>query len=86
VRVLGAVRGLPPGYREAIVLRCIEGRSHADICGVLGIGQAALDKRLSRAKAMLREVLGDLAPGGSGRERVQDERRHEREEEVEARG
>ena len=68
-RVLAAVRGLPPGYREAVVLRCLEGRSHAEICAALRISQAALDKRLTRAKEMLREVLGDLAPetSGSGR-------------------
>jgi RNA polymerase sigma-70 factor (ECF subfamily) len=61
-RVLVAVRGLPPGYREAVVLRCLEGRSHAEICAALRISQAALDKRLTRAKEMLREVLVDLAP------------------------
>jgi DNA-directed RNA polymerase specialized sigma24 family protein len=69
------VRGLPPGYREAIVLRCLEGRSHADICVVLRISQAALDKRLSRAKAMLREALGDLDPGQNQAGRKHDERR-----------
>jgi RNA polymerase sigma factor (sigma-70 family) len=74
-RVRTAVRGLPPGYREAIVLRCLEGRSHADICALLRISQAALDKRLSRAKAMLREALGDLDPGQNQAGRKQNERR-----------
>jgi RNA polymerase sigma-70 factor (ECF subfamily) len=60
-RVLAAVRGLPPGYREVIVLRCIEDRGHKEICEILGLSAAAVDKRLTRAKAMLREVLGDLA-------------------------
>lgn len=60
-RVSAAVRGLPPGYREVIVLRCLEGLGHGEICRALGISPAALDKRLARAKAMLREVLGDLA-------------------------
>ncbi len=60
-RVLSAVTGLPPGYREAVVLRCLEDRGHEEICRILRISPAALDKRLSRAKAMLREVLGDLA-------------------------
>jgi len=62
-RVLAAVRGLPPGYREVIVLRCFEGKGHKEIGGILGISAAAVDKRLTRAKAMLREVLGDLAGG-----------------------
>lgn len=60
-RVLLAVRGLPPGYREVVVLRCLRGRSHAEICACLGVSAAAVDKRLTRAKAMLREALGDLA-------------------------
>jgi RNA polymerase sigma factor (sigma-70 family) len=60
-RVLSAVRGLPPGYREVVVLRCLEDRGHKEICEILGLSPAAVDKRLTRAKAMLREVLGDLA-------------------------
>jgi RNA polymerase sigma-70 factor (ECF subfamily) len=63
LRVMSAVLGLPAGYREVIILRCLEGREHAEICEALGISQAALDKRLSRAKTMLRESLGDLAGG-----------------------
>jgi len=76
-RVRSAVQGLPPGYREAIVLRCLEERSHADICALLRISQAALDKRLSRAKDMLREVLGDLDPDEKQAGREHDERREE---------
>ncbi len=61
MRVAQAVRGLPPAYREVIVLRNMEGLGNGEICTALGISPAALDKRLARAKAMLREVLGDLA-------------------------
>jgi RNA polymerase sigma-70 factor (ECF subfamily) len=82
-RVRLAIRGLPPGYREAIVLRCLEDRSHAEICALLGISQAALDKRLTRAKAMLREALGDLDPDESQAGRAHDERRDERRDERE---
>jgi len=77
MRVRGAVQGLPPGYREAIVLRCLEGRGHAEICSLLGIGRAALEKRLSRAKAMLREALGDLDPDENRAGREHDEREEE---------
>lgn len=70
-RVLAAVRGLPRDYREVIVLRCLEEEAPGEICRVLGISLAAMDKRLSRAKSMLREVLGDLletgAAGGPGK-------------------
>ena len=63
-RVLAAVRGLPPAYREVVVLRCLDEESPRQICRLLGISLAAMDKRLSRAKAMLREVLADLVEGG----------------------
>ena len=63
-RVLAAVRGLPPGYREVVVLRCLEDRGHKEICTMLELTPAAVDKRLTRAKGMLREVLGDLADEG----------------------
>lgn len=59
-RVLRAVRGLPRGYREVLVMRCLEERSYSDIGRVLGLSLAAVDKRLTRAKAMLREALRDL--------------------------
>jgi len=59
-RVLAAVRGLPRGYREVVMLRCMEGCSHEEIRKALKISAAAVDKRLTRAKAMLREELSDL--------------------------
>ncbi len=59
-RVLAAVRGLPPAYREVIILRCLEEEAPKAICRMLGISLAAMDKRLSRAKSMLREALGGL--------------------------
>lgn len=61
-RVLDAIRGLPLHYREAIVLRFMDGRRLPEICSCLGISRSALEKRLYRAKAFLREVLGDLNP------------------------
>lgn len=65
-RVLAAVRGLPSAYREVIILRCLEEEAPKEICRMLGISLAAMDKRLSRAKSMLREVLGGLVEGEVG--------------------
>jgi len=48
---------LPEIYREILVLRYIDGRSYEEIAAVLGISLAAVDKRLMRGKAMLRESL-----------------------------
>jgi RNA polymerase sigma-70 factor, ECF subfamily len=44
-------------YREVLVLKYIDGRSHADIASLLDISLAAVDKRLMRGKDMLRESL-----------------------------
>ncbi len=43
--------------REVLVLRYLERRPIVDIAGLLGVGRAAVDARLSRARARLREVL-----------------------------
>ena len=48
---------LPEIYREILVLRYIDGRSYEEIAQVLGISLAAVDKRLMRGKALLREAL-----------------------------
>ncbi|MBI3831420.1 MAG: RNA polymerase sigma factor [Planctomycetes bacterium] len=52
-----ALNQLPEIYREIIVLRYIDGRSYEEIASVLGISLAAVDKRLMRGKAMLKEPL-----------------------------
>ncbi len=44
-------------YREVIILKYVDGRSHADIAQILDISHAAVDKRLSRGKDLLRESL-----------------------------
>ena len=45
-------------YREVLVLKYIDGRSHEDIARILNISPAAVDKRLMRGKDMLRASLG----------------------------
>ena len=52
-----ALDELPPIYREVLVLKYADGRSHADISNLLDISLAAVDKRLMRGKDMLRESL-----------------------------
>jgi RNA polymerase sigma-70 factor (ECF subfamily) len=44
-------------YREVIILKYVDGRSHAEIAQILDISHAAVDKRLSRGKDLLRESL-----------------------------
>ena len=52
-----AIAALPETLRSVFVLREIEGYAHADIAGLLGIGVAASEVRLHRAKRELRRIL-----------------------------
>ncbi|MBN1652789.1 MAG: sigma-70 family RNA polymerase sigma factor [Deltaproteobacteria bacterium] len=55
-----ALDGLPEQYREAVVLRDIEGLSAAQAAGALGISVDALKSRLHRAREALRKELMPL--------------------------
>jgi len=52
-----AVAALPPSLRTVLVLKEIEGFSHAEIAGMLGISKGASEVRLHRAVAALRAML-----------------------------
>ena len=52
-----AMNELPEIYREVLVLKYIDDRALEDIAELLDISVAAVDKRLMRGKAMLREPL-----------------------------
>lgn len=56
-RVLDALSRIGRRYREVLVLRHLEGRSYGDIAEALGLSAAAVEKRLTRARSMLRKVL-----------------------------
>ena len=56
-RLLSALNRLGRRYREVLVLRHLEGRSYAEIAEALGLGSAAVEKRLTRARSMLRKAL-----------------------------
>jgi RNA polymerase sigma-70 factor (ECF subfamily) len=66
-QVRRAIASLPPEFREAIVLREIEGLSYKEIAAVLGVPAGTVMSRLSRARSLLfvelggsKEVLHDL--------------------------
>jgi len=52
-----ALARLPIAYREAVVLRDVEGLSTAEAAGVLDIGERALKSRLHRGRMALRREL-----------------------------
>ena len=56
-QLLDAVRRLPPGAREVVVL-ALEGMSHREIAEVTGLTENAVGVRLHRARAAMRAQIG----------------------------
>jgi RNA polymerase sigma-70 factor (ECF subfamily) len=52
-----ALQDIPEIYREVLILKYIDGRSHDEIAAILELTHAAVDKRLTRGKDLLRESL-----------------------------
>jgi RNA polymerase sigma-70 factor, ECF subfamily len=59
VDVWFALDSLPPGYRAAIVLHDLEGHTHEEIAGLLGIDAGTSRSQLSRARERLRQALSE---------------------------
>ncbi len=57
-RLLRAVRALPTGQRECMLL-ALEGFDHGEIAKSLGVKVNSIDQRLSRARSRLRQTLED---------------------------
>ena len=60
-RLQQAVNGLPDGYRTVFVMHDIEGYTHDEIAGALGVATGTSKAQLSRARAKLRIELADFA-------------------------
>ena len=58
-RVQRAITDLPAPLREVIVLRGIEELSQSEAAEMLGVSTKTIETRLYRARARLREMLGD---------------------------
>ena len=61
-RLAGALAGLKPAYRDALLLVAWGGLSYEETATALGIPAGTVRSRISRARADLRRTLGDLAP------------------------
>ncbi len=62
-RVRAALRQLPEGDREMLVLRYLEELATAEVAAVLGISEAAVKMRHRRALDRLTRLLEDLSRG-----------------------
>jgi RNA polymerase sigma-70 factor (ECF subfamily) len=59
-----AVASLPEEYREAVVLRDVEGLDTRDAAEVVGVEEAAFKSRLHRARLQLKQKLSAVLDGG----------------------
>lgn len=55
------LRGLPPDYREVLVLREMQGCSYREIAAIAGIPIGTVMSRLSRARRLLQAKIGEGA-------------------------
>lgn len=56
-----AIDRLPELYRTVFLMHDLEGYSHREIASVLDVAEGTSKARLSRARAKLRDMLGDFA-------------------------
>lgn len=61
-----AIAALPDGYREVLVLHDIEGYTHAEIAGMLGVEEGTSKSQLFRARRAVRAKLGEADPVDRG--------------------
>ena len=64
-RVLTALAGLPPAFREVLVLREIEELSYKEISAIAGIPIGTVMSRLARARALLQQRLASRLRDGA---------------------
>lgn len=55
--IVRAVERLSDAYRTTLIMHDIEGYTHAEIAGILGVPEGTCKSRLSAARAQLREEL-----------------------------
>jgi RNA polymerase sigma-70 factor, ECF subfamily len=57
-RLEGAIAELPAPFKQALVLRCVEGFSYKEMAEIVGCPAGTVMSRLARARALLRRALG----------------------------
>lgn len=55
-RLLELSADLPEGYREPLLLRCVQGMSYTQIAQVLELPETTIETRIARGRRMLREA------------------------------
>lgn len=65
-RLMDLAAELPDGYREPLLLKCVQGMSYKQIGEVMGLPDTTIETRIARARRMLRERAEKSAEGGHG--------------------
>ena len=55
--IINIINELPPGYKVVFNMHVIEGYSHKEIAGILGITEGTSKSQLARAKGVLKKIL-----------------------------
>lgn len=56
---------LPDGYREPLLMRCVQGMGYREIGAVLGLPETTIETRIARGRRMLRELAEKTTNGSS---------------------
>jgi len=54
-KLMDLAADLPDGYREPLLLKCVQGMSYKEIGRVMGLPDTTIETRIARARRMLRE-------------------------------
>jgi RNA polymerase sigma-70 factor (ECF subfamily) len=55
-RLMRLASQLPDGYREPLLMRCIQGMGYREIGSVMGLPETTIETRIARGRRMLREL------------------------------
>ena len=55
-RLMELSERLPDGYREPLLLRCLQGMSYRSIGDLMGLPETTIETRIARGRRMLREL------------------------------
>ena len=64
--MLAAIEALPEEEREIFELARIQGLTHPEAAGLVGVSEKTVQRRLNRARLLLAETLADLRPSRPG--------------------
>lgn len=71
-QVAAALAKLEPEYRQALILRVIDGLSYAEIAAVLDVPAGTVKSRIARAREKMRRLLqknGNISPAPSSKKK-----------------